>query len=239
MQGERVRRARVALVTGGNRGIGLEVCRQLSAAGLTVLLGSRKLQAGIAAATTLSAERFDVRAVQLDITNSTDIEAVRARVLREFGALDILVNNAAILLDEEQDIFELSDETFRSTFDVNVFAQLAMCRAFIPAMVGRRYGRVVNVSSTAGQLQSMGTYAPAYSISKTALNAMTKVVAESVSGTGVLVNSVNPGWVRTDMGGRHAPLSVEKGADTVVWAAMLPDNGPTGAFLSNRRPIAW
>jgi NAD(P)-dependent dehydrogenase (short-subunit alcohol dehydrogenase family) len=239
MPGERAGRARVALVTGGNRGIGLEVCRQLAAAGVTVLLGSRKLQTGIVAATALSAERFDVRAVQLDITNSADIEAVRALVQREFGALDILVNNAAILLAEEQDIFEVSDEDFGATFDVNVFAQLAVCRAFIPAMVGRRYGRVVNVSSTAGQLQSMGNYAPAYSISKTALNALTKVVAESVSGTGVLVNSVNPGWVRTDMGGRHAPLSVEKGADTIVWAATLPDNGPTGAFLSNRRPIAW
>ena len=239
MQGERVRRGRVALVTGGNRGIGLEVCRQLAAAGVTVLLGSRDFHAGTTAAQALGATKLDVRPVQLDITSQEDVRAARALVERDFGALDILVNNAAVLLAEQSDIFEVTDDDFRETFAVNVFAQLAMCRAFVPAMVARRYGRVVNVSSTAGQLQSMSTYAPAYSISKTALNALTKVIAESVSGTGVLVNCVNPGWVRTDMGGRHAPLSVQQGADTIVWAATLPDNGPSGAFLSNRRSIAW
>ena len=239
MRGEQTKRTRVALVTGGNRGIGLEVCRQLAAVGATVLLGSRDMRAGEAAASQLTCAQSTVRPVKLDITSSADIDAVRALVEREFGALDILVNNAAILVGEDAGILEVSDSELRETFDVNVFAQLAVCRAFVPGMVGRRYGRVVNVSSTAGQMQSTMNYAPAYSISKTALNALTKVVAESVKGTGVLVNSVNPGWVRTSMGGPHAPLTVAQGADTIVWAATLADNGPTGAFLSNRRPIAW
>jgi NAD(P)-dependent dehydrogenase (short-subunit alcohol dehydrogenase family) len=229
----------VALVTGGNRGIGLEVCRQLAGTGVTVLLGSRDLHAGADAARQLTSAQTSVRPVQLDITSSSDVAAARTLVEQEFGALDILVNNAAVLLAEDAGILEVSDSELRETFEVNVFAQLAMCRAFVPAMVVRRYGRVVNVSSTAGQLQSMTSYAPAYSISKTALNAMTKVVAESVRGTGVLVNCVNPGWVRTSMGGPHAPLTVEQGADTIVWAATLADNGPTGAFLGSRRPIAW
>ena len=234
-----MKRTRVALVTGGNRGIGLEVCRQLARAGATVLLGSRNLQAGQAAAGQLAAAQLTVTPVQLDITSAADIERVRALVEQDFGALDILVNNAAILVAEDSGILEVSDAELRDTFETNVFAQLAMCRAFVPAMVSRRYGRVVNVSSTAGQLQSMSSYAPAYSISKTALNALTRTIAASVKDTGVLVNSVNPGWVRTDMGGPHATLSIEQGADTIVWAATLADNGPTGAFLSNRRPIAW
>ena len=239
MRGEQTKRKRVALVTGGNRGIGLEVCRQLAGTGATVLLGARDPHAGAAAASELTSADLTVRPVQLDITSDADIAAARELVEREFGALDILVNNAAVLVGEDAGILEVSDSDLRETFDVNVFAQLAMCRAFIPAMVARRYGRVVNVSSTAGQLQSTMAYAPAYSISKTALNALTKVVAGSVSGTGVLVNCVNPGWVRTSMGGPHASLSAEQGADTIVWAATLADNGPTGAFLSNRRPIAW
>lgn len=239
MRGEQTKRTRVALVTGGNRGIGLEVCRQLAGIGITVLLGSRDLHAGAAAAGQMTSAQLKVRPVKLDITSSADIAAARALVEQEFGALDILVNNAAVLVGEDAGILEVSDSELRETFDVNVIAQLAMCRAFVPGMIERRYGRVVNVSSTAGQLRSMATYAPAYSISKTALNALTKVVAGSVSGTGVLVNSVNPGWVRTSMGGPHAPLTVAQGADTIVWAATLADNGPTGAFLSNRRPIAW
>ena len=120
-----------------------------------------------------------------------------------------------------------------------MFGVLAVCQAFVPAMIRRRRGRVVNVSSGAGQLSSMNTYAPAYSMSKAALNALTRQLAAATAGTNVLVNCVDPGWVRTDMGGRGAPLTPQQGADTIVWAATLPDGGPTGQFLSERRPIAW
>jgi len=127
----------------------------------------------------------------------------------------------------------------RATFDTNVFGVVAVSQAFVPQMIDRRYGRVVNVSSEAGQLSSMGTYAPAYSISKAALNAVTRQLAAATRGSGVLVNSASPGWVRTDMGGALAPKSVEQGADTIVWLATLPAKGPTGKFFSERREIEW
>jgi len=143
------------------------------------------------------------------------------------------------MIGEDAELLDMPVDDFRRTFEANVFGALAVCQAFVPGMVARRYGRVVNVSSGAGQLSSMGTYAPAYSISKAALNALTIQLAAAVKGSGVLVNCVNPGWVRTRMGGAAAPRSIEQGADTIAWAATLPDDGPTGRFLSDRRPIAW
>lgn len=228
-----------ALVTGGNRGLGLEVCRQLAHLGHRVLLGARSIGSATDAAGEWRRAGLDVTAVTLDITRSDDIAAVRSLADRQFGGVDILVNNAAILLSEDASILDVGKEEMATTFEINVYAQLAMCQAFIPSMLSRGYGRVVNVSSQAGQLKGMGTYAPSYSISKTALNAVTKILAETVRGGGVLVNAVNPGWVRTDMGGPAAPRSVQEGADTIVWAATLPDDGPTGAFLSDKRRIDW
>ena len=224
--------ARTALVTGANRGIGLEVCRRLAALGYSVLLGARDLAKAEAAAWKM-ATAGDLVAVRLDITDPASIRAIA----RE--QVDILVNNAAILIDEDANILELPADDLRRTFETNVFAHLAVSQAFVPAMVTRGYGRIVNVSSQAGQLTSMSTYAPAYSMSKAALNALTRQLAAATKGTGVLVNSACPGWVRTDMGGRNAPRSVEQGADTIVWLATLDAKGPTGGFFSDRKPIAW
>ena len=214
------RSPKVALVTGANRGIGLEVCRQLAAHGLRVIATSRRGEPGT---------------VRLDVADAESIRACAQAV----DPVDILVNNAAILVAEETDLLDTPVERVRATFETNVFGVLTICQAFVPGMVQRGYGRVVNVSSAAGQLSSMGTYAPAYSISKTALNALTVQLAAAVKGSGVLANCVNPGWVRTRMGGQAAPRSVEHGADTIVWAATLPKNGPTGKFFSDRREIAW
>jgi NAD(P)-dependent dehydrogenase (short-subunit alcohol dehydrogenase family) len=230
---------RTALVTGGNRGIGLEVSRQLARLGHRVLLGSRSKTAADEIASECRAAGLDVTAVALDVTRADDIEAVRSLADQRFGGVDILVNNAAILLAENTSILDVTRDELVATFETNFFAQAAMCQAFVPPMVTRRYGRVVNVSSQAGQLSGMGTYAPAYSMSKTALNALTKILAETTRKSGVLVNCVNPGWVRTDMGGAHAPRSVQHGADTIVWAATLPSGGPTGTFLSDRSRIDW
>ncbi len=230
---------RTALVTGGNRGIGLEVCKQLARQGCGVIMGTRSLFKSKAAVDTLKAEGLDVTAIELDITRPDHIADASARIQKRFGGLDILVNNAAILLSENTPLLELTPEELRSTLDTNLTGQIAMCQAFVPGMMAQRYGRVVNVSSQSGQLKGMHTYAPAYAISKAALNAVTRILAETTRGSGVLVNSVNPGWVRTDMGGPHAPRSVHQGAETIVWAALLPDDGPTGGFFTDKREMDW
>jgi NAD(P)-dependent dehydrogenase (short-subunit alcohol dehydrogenase family) len=150
-----------------------------------------------------------------------------------------VVNNAAVLLNENDELLAIPRDAFRATFDTNVLGAIEVCRVFVPPMAERGYGRVVNVSSGAGQLARLSTYAPAYSISKTALNAFTRALAATYQRQGVLVNAVDPGWVRTDMGGTSAPRSVEQGAETAVWLATLPESGPTGGFFRDRRAIPW
>jgi NAD(P)-dependent dehydrogenase (short-subunit alcohol dehydrogenase family) len=228
---------RVALVTGANRGIGLEVCRQLAGLGLRVILTARDLSKATSAAGGLESEAIEPE--QLDVTDPQSILALAARLAVRRIDVDVLVNNAAILLDEGTDIVDLEADNLRRTFETNVFGAVAVAQAFVPGMVARRYGRVVNVSSEAGQLASMGTYAPAYSMSKTALNAFTNQLAAATRGSGVLVNSACPGWVRTDMGGAAAPRSVREGADTIVWLATIGVKGPTGGFFSDRKAIPW
>jgi NAD(P)-dependent dehydrogenase (short-subunit alcohol dehydrogenase family) len=230
-------RRRTVVVTGGNRGIGLEACRQLAAGGLGVILTARDVSKAAAAARSLDSEAIEPE--QLDVTDPDSIRALAARLAARQVHVDVLVNNAAILLDEGQSILDLDAADLRHTFETNLFAPVALTQAFVPGMVSRRYGRIVNVSSEAGQLASMSTYAPAYSMSKAALNAFTRQLAAATRGTGVLVNSVSPGWVRTDMGGPSAPRSVREGADTIVWLATLGVKGPTGGFFSDRQPIAW
>jgi NAD(P)-dependent dehydrogenase (short-subunit alcohol dehydrogenase family) len=230
---------RVALVTGANRGIGLEACRQLAVRGLRVILTGRDRRNAEAAAGELRGDGLDVDAAELDVVNPASIGACARDVTKRFGRIDVLVNNAAVLATENTDLLDTSVADFRDTFETNVFGVVAVCQAFVPGMMTRQYGRVVNVSSGAGQLSSMSTYAPAYSISKAALNALTVQLAASTKGRGVLVNCVDPGWVRTRMGGRGAPRSVEQGADTIVWLATLPADGPTGKFFRDRREIEW
>lgn len=229
----------IALVTGGNRGIGFETCRQLAARGFKVVLTARRAADANRAADRLVRDAVTVMPMQLDVTDQASVDRAKQEVARNLGALDALVNNAAILLGENDSVFDIDDETFNATIDTNVLGALRVSRAFAPAMIERGHGRIVNVSSSAGQLSTMGAYAPAYSISKTALSALTRVLAAEMKGTGVLVNSACPGWVRTDMGGPHAPRSVEQGADTIVWLATLPKGGPTGKFFRERRPIDW
>lgn len=232
-------RRRVALVTGANRGIGLETCRQLAELGFHVVLGSRDAKQGESAARSLQARTLDVEPHQLDVTDPASVHAIAEHVERELGGADVLVNNAAILLDEDRDVLGVPIDDFRASMETNVYGALRMCQAFVPGMRRRGYGRVVNVSSGAGQLASMTSYAPPYSMSKTALNALTRLVAYAARAGDILVNSVDPGWVRTDMGGSAAPRSVEQGAKGIVWCATLPTGGPTGGFFRDGRPIPW
>lgn len=230
---------RVALVTGANRGLGLETARQLLAQGLRVVMTGRDEDATERARLGLGDASRHAIAVQMDVTNPASIEAAHQRIVEELGQVDVLVNNAAVLLFENSSVLSIPDDGFTQTFDTNLFGVIEVCRVFVPSMATRRYGRIVNVSSGSGQLASISTYAPAYSISKAALNAFTQVLAQTYRGHGILTNAVDPGWVRTDMGGPSAPRSVRQGAETTVWLATLPNDGPTGGFFRDRKPIAW
>ena len=232
-------KGRVALVTGANRGIGLETARQLLSAGLRVALSGRDVAALEGARAGLGDLARAAVAVRLDVTDPESIRAARRAIQERLGDVDVLVNNAAVLLFEDTGVLSIPAEGFRETFETNVIGVVEVCREFVPGMADRSWGRVVNVSSGAGQLSGMSTYAPAYSMSKAALNAFTRILAATYRERGVLANVVDPGWVRTDMGGPSAPRSVEEGARTIVWLATLPDNGPTGGFFRDRRAIAW
>ena len=229
----------VALVTGANRGLGLETARQLLARGLRVVLAGRDPAALDRALHGLDHADEQAMTVRLDVTNPESIRSAQRSVAGRFKGVDILVNNAAVLLSESEDVLSIPLDAYTRTFETNVFGAIEVSRVFAPAMAQSGYGRIVNVSSGAGQLARMSDYAPAYSMSKAALNAFTRILASTYKGSGVLVNAADPGWVRTDMGGPSAPRSPREGADTIVWLATLPDDGPTGGFFHDRQPIAW
>jgi NAD(P)-dependent dehydrogenase (short-subunit alcohol dehydrogenase family) len=230
---------RIALVTGGNRGIGLEICRQLGQQRIRVILGSRDLAKGVAAVGELNANGLAVEPRQLDVASAQSIRECMNWLRRDIGRLDILVNNAGIMI-EDDDADPLEElEIVRDTMQTNVYGALLLSRLAIPLMKTRRYGRIVNLSSGMGALGEMGAGYIAYRLSKAGINVVTRVLSAESEGMGILVNSVDPGWVRTAMGGRGANRSVEKGAETAVWLATLPDNGPTGGFFRDRRAIPW
>jgi NAD(P)-dependent dehydrogenase (short-subunit alcohol dehydrogenase family) len=228
----------IAIVTGANRGIGLEVVRQLAQLGVTVILGSRELSKGEQAAAPMIADGLKVLPRRLDVTDQKSIDALKDQVEAEFGRLDILINNAAILYDSWQHGVDADLDVVRQAFETNTLGPWRMCKAFIPLLRRSKSGRIVNVSSEAGSLASMRGGTPAYSVSKAALNALTLTLAGELRDTGILVNSVCPGWVATDMGGAGG-RPIPEGAASVVWAATLPDDGPTGGFYRDGKPLEW
>jgi NAD(P)-dependent dehydrogenase (short-subunit alcohol dehydrogenase family) len=229
----------VALVTGGNRGIGLEICRQLAKIGIRVILGSRDSAKGVAAAGDLIASRLSVEARELDVGDEESIRECMRWIRRDVGRIDILVNNAGIMVEEGDAQPEHEIQIIRDTMQTNVYGALLLTRLATPIMKSRRYGRIVNLSSSMGSLNGMGPDYLAYRMSKAALNVVTRVVAAETQGMGILINSVDPGWVQTAMGGSGASRTVQKGAETPVWLATLPDSGPTGGFFHDRRSIPW
>ena len=230
---------KIALVTGGNKGIGLEICRQLARKGIGVILTSRDGNRGKKAAQTLQREGLEAATLQLDVTDPESVGRCAADVEKEFGRLDILVNNAGVRFDRDLSIMDLKLDVFRNTVESNIYGPFLVCRAFLPLMKKSGGGRIVNVSSGMGALAKMENNSPGYRISKAGLNALTRIFADELKDAGILVNTVHPGWVKTDMGTQAATKTVEEGADTPVWAALLPDGGPSGEFFFERKTHPW
>lgn len=235
---------RTALVTGANRGIGFAIAKGLASCGVQVLAGVRSHERALQAADDFKRIGIEVEAVVLDVANTASIPTSLVDIERVHGPIDILVNNAAILIDGpggfNASIFEMTDEVFRLTWETNVLGPAAIIRTLVPGMIARGFGRVVNMSSRAGQLSGMSAGFPAYRISKAALNALTRIAAaEAAAQAHVKINACSPGWVRTEMGGEGAPRSPEKGAETAIWLAMLDDRGPNGRFFEDKAPITW
>ncbi len=232
---------KIALVTGGNRGMGLETCRQLLELGFRVLLGSRDLDAGIGAANALGSER--VAAVRLDVINPDDIAALAQHIEKIHGRLDVLINNAGILIDadlgESASIRDTDAEILELSLRTNAIGPIMLINALLPLMERVDDARIVNVSSGMGQLSDMGGQYPGYRLSKTALNAATRIYAAELDPSRFSINAVCPGWVRTDMGGSGADLPVEEGVDTAIWLATAAEARVTGGFYRRREAIAW
>jgi NAD(P)-dependent dehydrogenase (short-subunit alcohol dehydrogenase family) len=231
---------RIVVVTGGNRGIGQEICRQLAKLNLTVVLTSRHEKDGLEAVAELNKQELPVRYHQLDVNDPVQILKLRDFLSKKYGRCDCLVNNAGILLDKNDSNFFNTDlDLVRQTMETNVYGPFLLCQALVPLMKNNNYGRIVNISSGLGQLSEMGSGFTSYRFSKTAINVITRELAAELAGTNILVNSMCPGWVKTRMGGPGAMRSVEEGADTAVWLSTLPDGGPTGKIFRDRQEVTW
>jgi NAD(P)-dependent dehydrogenase (short-subunit alcohol dehydrogenase family) len=238
---------KIALISGANKGLGLETARQLGKSVATVLIGARDLARGEEAAEVLRGIGIDARAIQLDVLNPADIKAAADTIARDYGRLDILINNAGVLQEElgENTSLTVSENALRKTFETNFFAVINVTRAMLPLLEKSPAGRIVNLSSILGSLTlhakpgGLGSKGLAYDASKAALNAFTIHLADALNGTKIKVNSAHPGWVKTDMGTGAAPMELIDGAKTQVQLALLPDDGPTGGFFHMGETLPW
>ena len=227
---------KTALVTGANRGVGFEIAKELAEKGFYVFLSARDSDKGKKAVEDLRKKRFYVEFLEMDVSDKKSIELAYTEFNSKSKSLDVLVNNAAILIDDA-DITNLSLVTFQQTITTNTIGPLLVIQAFLPFM--KRDSRIINISSDSGSLHRMGSKTPAYSISKAALNAVTRQFASALKSKGIVVNSVHPGWVRTDMGGLLAPRSLKKGAETAVWLAYEAPLDLTGKFFYDKKEMEW
>src|SRR5262245_25598139 len=230
----------IAVVSGASLGIRREIARQLARREIRVVLTGRDAAKGEAALSALAAEELRARFHELDVRKPEQALALMNWLDHEYGRLDILVNNAGVLLDPKgARVATIDVDIVLATLETNVLGPLLVTQAVLPLMRKVGHGRIVNLSSGLGQLESLEAGAPAYRISKVALNALTRTLAAELRGTGIKVNSMCPGWVRTGMGVASAPRSPEEAADTAVWLATLPDDGPSGGFFRDRKQIPW
>lgn len=230
---------KTALVTGGNKGIGLEIVRQLAGRGFRVFLGARNAERGKQAVESLGKTEGEVVYLPIDVNSPESIAEAAAAVSEQVDCLDVLINNAAILLDENESALTIDDEIIDSTLRSNVYGPWRVTKAFLPLLRKSKDARVINMSSGAGSLSAGSGWAPAYSVSKTALNGVTVQLALALKPEGIPVNAVCPGWVRTDMGGPAATRSVQEGADTPVWLATEAPRKLTGKFIRDREVMSW
>jgi NAD(P)-dependent dehydrogenase (short-subunit alcohol dehydrogenase family) len=247
MSGEKS--AKVALITGANKGIGLETARQLGKLGVTILVGARDLAKGEEAAEVLRGIGVDARAIKLDVVNETGRAAAAKFIEKEYGRLDILINNAGVMLDGRtgNETSTTSDKLLRETFETNFFAVVALTQTLLPLLRKSDAGRIVNLSSILASLTLHATKGSpiydaktfAYDASKAALNAFTIHLAHELRGTKIKVNSAHPGWVKTEMGGEGAQMEIVDGAKTSVQLATLPADGPTGGYFHMGESLPW
>ena len=240
---------KVALITGANKGIGLETARQLGKLGITVLVGARDLAKGEAAVAELKKDGVDARAVKLDVDNSADYEAVKKLIEKDYGRLDILINNAGIMLDGRtgNETTKTSQDVLRKTFNTNFFAVVGLTQALLPLLKKSVGGRIVNLSSILGsntlhsdpQSPIYDFKVPAYNVSKSAVNAYTVQLAYELRDTPIKVNAAHPGWVKTEMGGEGATMELPDGAKTSVALATLAADGPTGSYTHMGEALPW
>ena len=235
---------KVALVTGANKGLGLEIARQLAHEGITVVIGARDAAKGEAAANTLKSEGLDAHFVPLDVTSETHIAALPGYFADKFGRLDILVNNAGVNNASVGGGKETTAQILRDVLEANTVAPFAITQALLPLLKAAPAGRIVNHSSILGSITEVGNMSPewlgeAYSSSKAALNMLTAIQAKKLAATKVKVNAAHPGWVKTDMGGESAPLELAEGAKTAVMLALLGDDGETGGFFHAGKRLPW
>jgi len=230
---------KIAAVTGGNRGIGFQICRDIANKDLKVLLTARNSEKGAESAKILQDEGLDVTFYELDVSSAESIDNFVSRVTKEFSRIDVLVNNAAIIPDARSSGLSVEIQELQVSLETNVYGIIQLSQKIIPLMIKNNYGRIINLSSGMGQFADMGSGYLAYRISKTAVNTITKVLANETDSYNIQINSVDPGWVKTEMGGAGASSSVEEGADTIVWLSTRPDNSPTGMFYKKREIISW
>ncbi|GAB2555384.1 SDR family oxidoreductase [Spirosoma aerophilum] len=231
---------RTALITGANKGIGKEIARQLAQKGYAVFIGARDMAKGREAAEELCEAGYEATFIQLDVNDPVSIRTASGTFSQKADHLDVLVNNAGILEDHGENILDLNVEMLNRTFKANVAGPIQVIQEFLQYLhKSPNGGRIVNVSSGAGSLAKMSTYAPAYSVSKTALNAVTRQFAGALKEHNIAVNCVDPGWVRTDMGGPTASRPVEKGAETIVWLASEAPQSETGKFWHDKQEAEW
>ena len=240
---------KVALVTGANKGIGLETVKQLARKDMTVLLGARDAKKGEAAAEKLREEKFDVQFLEIDVNDAASIRKAAAKVEREFGILDVLINNAGVMADDEKKkASEQTLDTWRKTFETNLFGLVATTQAFLPLLRKSEAGRIVNLSSILGSITYHATPGSpvydskeytGYNVSKSAVNAWTVQLAYELKDTKIKVNAAHPGWVKTDMGGQGATMEIPDGARTSVELATLEEGGPNGAYIHMGEVLPW